>query len=120
MIPTVAKTVTYIHDTQVEFRRLFLYSHILSFCFPGVARAAQPHLLTFWGHARVELGPPGLSQWPQIKQGLFRLWNSTLTGQFLDVSMREATKNSLVAVEVACWFFVGEMIGRRSIIGYKV
>jgi len=86
----------------------------------SVARAAQPHLLTFWGHARVELGPPGLSQWPQIKQGLFRLWNSTLTGQFLDVSMKEATKNSLVAVEVACWFFVGEMIGRRSIIGYKV
>lgn len=107
-------------------KRLMQYDHALGFLllyisyFPGVARAAQPHLQTFWGHARVELGPPGLSQWPQIKKGLFRLWESTLTGRFLDVPMKEATKNSLVAVEIACWFFIGEMIGRRSIIGYKV
>ena len=49
-----------------------------------------------------------------------RLLNSTLTGKFLDVTMKEATKNTLVAVEIACWFYVGEIIGRRSIIGYKV
>ena len=85
-----------------------------------LARTAQPHLSTFWGHARVELGPPGLSQWPMVKGGLTNLWKSALTGRFLDLSMKEATKNTLVAVEVACWFYVGEMIGRRSIIGYKV
>ena len=85
-----------------------------------MARTAQPHLATFWGHARVELGPPGLSQWPEIRQGLSRLWNSALAGKFLDVTVTQATKNTLVAVEVACWFYVGEMIGRRSIIGYKV
>ena len=48
------------------------------------------------------------------------LMNSTLSGKFLECSMKEVTKNTLVAVEIACWFYVGEMIGRKSIIGYKV
>ena len=87
---------------------------------PAVARAAQPHLVKFWGHAKVELGPPGLSQWPQIKKGFSQLFNSTLTGKFLDVSVKEATRNTLVAIEIACWFYVGEIIGRRSLIGYNV
>lgn len=43
-----------------------------------------------------------------------------MSGRFLDVEMREAGRNALVCVEVYCWFIVGEMIGRRSIIGYKV
>ena len=85
-----------------------------------MARTAQPHLMTFWGHARVELGPPGLSQWPEVRQGFIKLYNSAVYGRFLDISMTEATRNTLVAVEIACWFYVGEMIGRRSIIGYKV
>lgn len=51
---------------------------------------------------------------------LCRLLNSTLSGRFLDTNVKEATKNTLVAVEVVCWFYVGEMIGRKSIIGYKV
>lgn len=85
-----------------------------------LAVAASPHLKTFWRHARVELGPPGLSEWPAVKAGLGRLFTSTLSGKFLDVSMKQATKNTIVAVEVVCWFFVGEMIGRRSIVGYKV
>ena len=85
-----------------------------------LAVAATPHLKTFWGHARVELGPPGLSEWPTIRAGLGRLFTSTLSGKFLDVSLKQATKNAVVAVEVVCWFFVGEMLGRRSIVGYKV
>ncbi|CAI8030811.1 ATP synthase subunit g, mitochondrial [Geodia barretti] len=86
----------------------------------ALSRVAQPHLQTFWGHARVELVPPTPSQWPAIRQGFGNLFNSTLSGKFLDCSVKEATRNSLVAVEIACWFYVGEMIGRKSIIGYKV
>ena len=82
--------------------------------------AARPHLQTFWGHARVELAPPGLSQWPEIKQGLAKVWETGVTGRFMMKTTREAMQNTLVGLEIACWFFVGEMIGRRSIIGYKV
>ena len=28
--------------------------------------------------------------------------------------------NTLVVLEVACWFFVGEVIGRGSLIGYQI
>lgn len=42
---------------------------ISSFFLVALTRAAQPHLRTFWGHARVELGPPTPSQWPAVKQG---------------------------------------------------
>lgn len=86
----------------------------------GLAKAAQPHLKTFWGHVRVELGPPKPSQWPEIKKGFSNLYRLTLSGKFLDASLSQATKNSLVAIEIGCWFFVGEIIGRKSIIGYNV
>ena len=50
------------------------------------------------------------------KKGFFK---SLSYGTFLDVTCKEATRNALVAVKVACWFYVGEIIGRKSIIGYK-
>ena len=34
--------------------------------------------------------------------------------------MQEAWVNTLVCAEIAFWFFVGEQIGRRSIVGYNV
>ena len=92
----------------------------ISYNVSGLAKAAQPHLNTFWGHARVELGPPGPSQWPQIKEGFRNIYNSGASGKFLDMTVAEATRNTLVAVEVACWFYIGEIIGRRSLVGYNV
>ncbi len=37
---------------------------------------------------------------------------------FLNLTVKEAAVNVAVTAEVICWFYVGEMIGRRSIIGY--
>ena len=88
--------------------------------FAAMTQKAQPHLKTFWGHAKVELGPPTPAQWPEVKEGFTKLFSSAVTGRFLDLSVKEATKKGLVGIEIACWFFVGEMIGRKSIIGYKV
>ena len=39
--------------------------------------------------------------------------------KFLDVTVKEAAANTLVALEIACWFWVGEIIGRRNIRGYN-
>ena len=44
-----------------------------------------------------------LQCFPELFLLMNRLLNSTLTGKFLDVTMKEATKNTLVAVEIACW-----------------
>jgi F-type H+-transporting ATPase subunit g len=86
----------------------------------GLALRAKPHLSWFWGHARVELAPPGLSQWPEIKQGLQKVYKTTITGKFVEKPMREILQNGLVGLEILGWFIIGEMIGRRSIIGYKI
>lgn len=64
--------------------------------------------------------PPKLSEWPAIKKSFIGLKDAALKGKFLDITVKEATVNTLVAVEIAFWFFVGEVIGRRSLIGYNV
>ena len=42
------------------------------------------------------------------------------SGAFLEKPMKEAIPSALVGVEIFCWFIFGEIIGRKSIIGYKV
>lgn len=37
-----------------------------------------------------------------------------------DTTVRDAWRNTLVTAEVICWFFVGECIGKGSLIGYQV
>ncbi len=46
----------------------------------------------------------------------------TLSHTLIDapLSHQEAAINMIVATEVLCWFFVGECIGKRSLVGYKV
>jgi len=36
------------------------------------------------------------------------------------IVFQEAWLNSLVTAEVVFWFFIGECIGKRSIVGYHV
>ena len=49
----------------------------------------------------------------QIKENM-------LQGKFLDNSVKETAAKGLVAAEICFWFFVGEIIGRGSLIGYNV
>lgn len=86
----------------------------------GLAKRAQPHASKFWNNAKVEIAPPKMSDWPAIKKSFIGLKNAALAGKFLDVTVKEACVNSLVAAEIAFWFYVGEIIGRRSLIGYNV
>ncbi len=39
--------------------------------------------------------------------------------RFLDTPMKTIAINAVVTFEVFCWFYVGEMIGRRSVFGYR-
>lgn len=34
--------------------------------------------------------------------------------------LQEAGVSALVGIEIACWFFLGEIIGRRHFVGYYV
>merc|ERR1711976_412913 len=57
---------------------------------------------------------------PAVQQGFSNLVNAAKTAKYRQVTVKEATLNTLVAVEIVCWFFVGEVIGKRSLIGYNV
>lgn len=81
---------------------------------------ARPKLNTFVHYAKVELIPPTPAELPQVARGFSNLIRAARTGAYRHVTVRQAVLNTLVTVEVLCWFFVGECIGKRAIVGYDV
>ncbi|XP_054448315.1 ATP synthase subunit g, mitochondrial isoform X1 [Pteronotus mesoamericanus] len=81
---------------------------------------SKPRLATFWQYAKVELIPPTPAEIPTAIQRLKKIINSAQTGSFKQLTVKEALLNGLVATEVWMWFYVGEIIGKRGIIGYNV
>lgn len=106
---------------QSEVLKLFKRKNVkCSVSISGLGKKAQPHATKFWNNAKVEMLPPKMSDWPAIKKSFIGLKNAAVSGKFLDVTVKEACVNTLVAAEIAFWFYVGEIIGRRSLIGYNV
>lgn len=81
---------------------------------------AQPKLQIFLKYAKVELTPPTPGDIPAIRNGIGKLISGARTGRWRELTVREALLNTLVATEVICWFYVGECIGKRHLVGYDV
>lgn len=98
-------------------------SQIVAKIGPMVSRAivqARPKLSTALYYARAETLPPNPTELPQIARGFSNLIRAARTGTYKQLTVREAWLNTLITVEVLGWFFVGEIIGRRSLVGYDV
>lgn len=93
---------------------------VIFFLFLGLVTQAKPKLQVFLKYAKVELTPPSPGDIPEIRAGIGRLLNSAKTGKWKQFTVREAWLNTLVATEIGFWFFVGECIGKRNLIGYNV
>lgn len=52
--------------------------------------------------------------------GISKIIRGATSGAWKQTPVREAWLNTLVTIEVLCWFYVGECIGKRNIIGYNV
>ena len=65
----------------------------------------------------MELRPPTPAEIPRAIRDLVRIVKGR---NWKNVTMREACLNTLVTTEVICWFFVGEVIGKGTLIGYQV
>ncbi|XP_023723834.1 ATP synthase subunit g, mitochondrial [Cryptotermes secundus] len=86
----------------------------------GFVDTATPKFNLFLKYAKVELAPPTPADIPQIRSGIQKLLTGFRTGKWKETTVKEAWLNSLVTAEVVFWFFIGECIGKRSIIGYHV
>ncbi|XP_015783091.1 ATP synthase subunit g, mitochondrial [Tetranychus urticae] len=91
---------------------------------PQLVNQAKPvvnaNLNRFMHYAKVELAPPHPGEIPQIFRDAGKLIKGAATGRWARVTVREGLVNAIITAEVICWFFVGEIIGKRSLIGYKV
>ncbi|CAP30185.1 Protein CBR-ASG-2 [Caenorhabditis briggsae] len=67
-----------------------------------------------------ELAPPRQADWPAIKADWAKVQNFIQAGGYKKLTVKEGLVYTAVTLEIAFWFFVGEMIGRRYVYGYLV
>ena len=81
---------------------------------------SSPILRNVWKYSKVELRPPTPGEIGKAIPLAQKGFSNLTTKKFTEYSVGKVAQNTLVATEVLMWFFVGEMIGRWSIIGYTV
>lgn len=84
----------------------------------ALIQGSKPRLATFVKYAKVELTPPTPGDIPKIAAGIKDILRATKN--YKDLTVKDACVNSLIAIEVLCWFYVGECIGKRNLVGYNV
>lgn len=92
----------------------------LSGVYKTLSNQAKPKLQIFWKYAKVELTPPTPAEIPEILRGANRIVAGVFTGSWKKLTVKEAWVNILVTTEVGLWFYMGECIGKRHLIGYDV
>jgi len=81
---------------------------------------ARPKMNVFLRYAKVELAPPSPGEIPTAIADLSAKVANIQKQTFRDWTVRQTALNVVVGVEIACWFFIGECIGKGSLVGYNV
>jgi len=83
-------------------------------------RKTIPTLSKHVKYMKVEMTPPTLSEIFQAPGELLRVWGTWRSGGWKDIKVEDAFVNVLIFIEILFWFFIGEIIGRGSILGYNL
>uniref|UniRef100_A0A7M5UXM9 ATP synthase subunit g, mitochondrial n=2 Tax=Clytia hemisphaerica TaxID=252671 RepID=A0A7M5UXM9_9CNID len=85
-----------------------------------LTRVTMPKAQNFAKNASVEMAPPSPGE---FMGQLNILKNDILAGKSAarasNLTVNEMAAKGFVLVEVGLWFYLGEMLGRKSIIGYN-
>ncbi|KAH9639942.1 hypothetical protein HF086_002856, partial [Spodoptera exigua] len=72
------------------------------------------------GFYTVELSPPRGSEFVKFAADLALAREFLKNKCYLHITVRQAWLLFLVGLEITMWFFLGETIGKRHIVGYSV
>ncbi|RKP40039.1 mitochondrial ATP synthase g subunit-domain-containing protein [Dimargaris cristalligena] len=64
-----------------------------------------------------QLAPPSPQEWHQARKQLMDLLK---TDRLKSLTKEDLAKGALVGIEISGFFLIGEMIGRRNVVGYNV
>merc|ERR1712013_288654 len=81
-------------------------------------RFSQPRIANMVRLAKVELVPS--ADVGGMLKGVGNLTKDALTFKWAQATVKDVAVNTVVVVEIACWFFIGECIGKGSLVGYQV
>nr|CAX77337.1 lethal (2) 06225 [Schistosoma japonicum] len=84
-----------------------------------VIQEVSPRWPKFKKYASVELRPPNQADLKPALEQAWKLIDAGKNGAWKNVTLKEGLVNAAVTAEVLCWFFIGEIIGRRSFLGYS-
>jgi F-type H+-transporting ATPase subunit g len=87
---------------------------------PALVELAKPKLNVFVKYAKVELAPPMPADIPRAISDATTKIANLQKQTFRNWTVRDAAINTVVGLEVFCWFFIGECIGKGSLVGYQV
>ncbi|KAI0985065.1 hypothetical protein GJ496_010836 [Pomphorhynchus laevis] len=80
------------------------------------AKWCVPKMQKFWYYAKVEMRPPTFEEISKVPGEV----RAMLKKNWRELTVKEAWLNTLITSECVFWFFLGEIIGRGSVIGYDV
>ncbi|XP_063122473.1 ATP synthase subunit g, mitochondrial-like [Rattus norvegicus] len=85
---------------------------------PSTVATAETYSKPRLASAKVELVPPTPGEIPTAIQSMKKIIHRAKAGGFKHLTVKEAVLNGLMATEVWMWFYIGEIIDKRGIVGY--
>ncbi|MFH4976746.1 hypothetical protein AB6A40_003455 [Gnathostoma spinigerum] len=104
-------------------RKINMFERLANMCghiYRHQARQAPGRIAKLVEVFKMELAPPRPTDWPAIQRDFRAVISAIQTKTYMNYTVREAAVYVAVGFEVLFWFFVGEMIGRRYMVGYLV